>query len=50
MLVRRDVAGLFLTTVASGLGTGVAAAGVCGNGVNGVGLLNPTFGNTCVND
>ncbi|MFF7730308.1 chaplin [Streptomyces sp. NPDC008001] len=23
---------------------------VCGNSVNIVGLLNPTFGNTCVND
>ncbi|MFI6768521.1 chaplin [Streptomyces sp. NPDC050355] len=25
-------------------------ANVCGNTVNIVGLLNPTFGNTCVND
>ncbi|MCQ8774964.1 chaplin [Streptomyces telluris] len=23
---------------------------VCGNSINIVGLLNPTFGNTCVND
>ncbi|GGY00056.1 chaplin [Streptomyces hiroshimensis] len=23
---------------------------VCGNSINVVGLLNPTFGNTCVND
>ncbi|MEU6394311.1 chaplin [Streptomyces sp. NPDC046939] len=23
---------------------------VCGNTVNVIGLLNPTFGNTCVND
>ncbi|MCP9959572.1 MULTISPECIES: chaplin [Streptomyces] len=23
---------------------------VCGNTVNVVGLLNPTFGNTCIND
>ena len=25
-------------------------ANVCGNSINIVGLLNPTFGNTCVND
>ncbi|MFD7662752.1 chaplin [Streptomyces sp. NPDC059788] len=23
---------------------------VCGNSINVIGLLNPTFGNTCVND